>query len=93
MAQIIKVIYSSPAIPQYPYDVKVGVIYDCIKSDDKYSIKSNNFERVFNFDFIKKIFKPCEGYSWDMLDNNEKTEIITNKKAKSKKTKVDKELI
>jgi hypothetical protein len=28
-----------------------------------------------------------------MLDNNEKTEIITNKKAKSKKTKVDKELI
>ena len=93
MAKIIKVIYSSPAVPQYPYDVKIGAIYECIKNDNKYFIKGNNFERDFQFDFIKRCFNPCEGYSWDMLNENEETEIITNKKTKSKKTKVDKELI
>jgi hypothetical protein len=83
MAKIIKVIYSSPAIPQYPYDVEIGAIYECIQDKDKYSIRGKNLERVFNLEFIKRSFKPCEGYSWDML--NEKKEVVnTSKKTKAK---------
>jgi hypothetical protein len=85
MAKIIKVIYSSPAIPQYPYDVEIGRIYECVQDKDKYFIRGKNLERVFNFEFIKRSFKPCEGYSWDML--KDKKEVINT----SKRTKINKD--
>ena len=47
--------------------------------DNKYIIAiSKNDKREFEIGFIKSIFKPCEGYSWDMLeiDIKEKEEII-----------------
>jgi hypothetical protein len=87
MAKIIKVIYSSPAIPQYPYDVEIGAIYECVQDKGEYSIKGKNFERVFNLEFIKRSFKPCEGYSWDML--NEKKEVENTSKP-TKRTKANK---
>lgn len=89
MAKIIKVVYSSPAIPQYPYDVEVGTIYECVKEKDKYSIRGKNLERVFSFEFIKRSFKPCEGYSWDMFNENKEVEntLKTTKKTKAKKNK------
>ena len=89
MTKIIKVIYSSPAIPQYPYNVEIGTIYECVKDNDKYSIRGKNFERVFNIEFIQRSFKPCEGYSWDMLNENKEVENISKstKKTKSKKSK------
>ena len=90
MAKIIKVIYSSPAIPQYPYDVEIGAIYECIKEKDKYSIRGKNLERVFSFEFIKRSFQPCEGYSWDMLNENKEVEKIS-KQTKRTKTKINKD--
>lgn len=90
MAKIIKVIYSSPAIPQYPYDVEIGTIYECVQDKNKYSIRGKNFERVFNLEFIKRTFKPCEGYSWDMLDENKEVE-NTSKPTKKTKTKKNKD--
>ena len=80
MIKTIKVVYTSPAIPQYPYDVEIGTIYECIKSDDKYSIRGKNFERVFNLEFIQRTFSPCEGYNWNMLN-----EEITTKQTKRAK--------
>lgn len=93
MTKIIKVVYSSPAIPQYPYDVEIGTIYECVKDKDKYSIRNKNFERAFNLEFIKRMFKPCEGYSWDMLNENkeEKEENILKQTRQTKKTKVKKD--
>lgn len=89
MAKIIKVVYSSPAIPQYPYNVEIGTIYECIKDKDKYSIRGNNFERVFSLEFIKRSFKPCEGYNWDMFNENKEVENTSKaiKKTKAKKNK------
>lgn len=89
MAKIIKVIYSSPAIPQYPYDVEIGTIYECVKDKDKYSIRGKNLERVFNLEFIKSIFKPCKDYTWDMLNENKEVE-NTSKQIKKTKVKKDK---
>lgn len=81
MIKTIKVVYTSPAIPQYPYDIEIGTIYECIKEDDKYSIRGKNFERVFNLEFIQRTFSPCEGYNWDMLNEN-----TTTKQTKRTKT-------
>ena len=83
MIKTIKVIYTSPAIPQYPYDVEVGTVYECIKDNDKYSIRGKNFERVFNFEFIQRTFTPCQGYTWDMLSDGTTSKQTT----KVKKTK------
>lgn len=80
MIKTIKVVYTSPAIPQYPYDIEIGTVYECIKQDDKYSIRGKNFERVFNLEFIQRTFTPCEGYSWNML------EATTTKQTKRTKT-------
>lgn len=79
--KIIKVKYTSPALPQKPYDVSVGVAYDCEKFEEKYFIKGLNFNREFSLGFIKSMFQPCEGYNWDML--KDKTEIKENKIVKS----------
>ena len=65
---MIKIIYNSPAMPQYPYDVRLGVSYECQKVKDGYVVKGFDFEREFSLDFIQQIFKPCDGYSWDMLN-------------------------
>lgn len=74
---MIKVVYTSPATPQYPYDVRTGVIYECKKNKNKYIIKGLNFEREFPLNFIKNMFTPIDGYSWDMLNPTS-----TNKKDK-----------
>lgn len=79
---MIKIIYNSPAIPQKPYDFDLNKEYDLDKVKGKYIIyhkKDNQTE--FDIDFIKSMFKPCEGYSWDMLEN--KTENKEYKTAKS----------
>jgi hypothetical protein len=86
MNKIIKVTYVSPAIPQYPYNVEIGVVYECIKNNNEYSIRGKNFERVFSFDYIQNAFKPCEGYTWDMLDESEVTESTTKSTKQVKKT-------
>ena len=83
---MIKVTYNSPAMPQYPYDVQLGVVYECVKVKGKYIIKGANFNRAFDLKFLKCIFKPCDNYSWDMLE--EKNEVVattTKKVAKSTK--------
>lgn len=85
MDKIIKVTYVSPAIPQYPYDVEIGAIYECVNSNNQYSIRGNNFERVFSFDYIQRAFKPCEGYSWDMLNENEVVESVSKTSKRTKK--------
>ena len=90
---MIKVKYTSPAIPQYPYDVELGVEYDCIKQEDRYVIKGINFEREFALDFIKQMFSPCVKYNWEMIkdENNETNKdsigiiIDLNKKNKQNK--------
>ena len=64
---MIKIIYNSPAMPQYPYDVQLGVSYECQKIKDKYIVKGVNFERAFSLKFIQNMFKLCDGYTWDML--------------------------
>jgi hypothetical protein len=69
---MIKIIYNSPAMPQYPYDVKVGMVYKCEKSGNKYFVKGLNFKREFSLNFIQRMFKLCDGYSWDMLEKNKK---------------------
>ena len=87
MAKIIKVVYSSPAIPQYPYDVEIGTIYECVQEKGKYSIRGKNLERVFNLEFIKRSFKPCKGYSWDMLEENKEVKNTSKPTKKTKKNK------
>lgn len=81
MIKTIKVVYTSPAVPQYPYDVEIGTMYECVKDNDKYSIRGKNFERVFNLEFIQRVFTPCEGYKWEMLN-----ETTTSKQTKRTKT-------
>lgn len=89
MTKAIKVIYNSPARTQYPYDVKVNLTYNCEKENDKYFIRGNDFDREFALDFIKRMFKPCEGYEWDMLENKEEAETTLKqiRKTKVKKNK------
>lgn len=81
----IKVKYTSPALPQKPYDVSVGVAYDCEKSKGKYFITGMNFNREFSFGFIKSMFQPCEGYDWDMLEDKTKEDKIVKSNTKTKK--------
>jgi hypothetical protein len=85
---MIKIIYNSPAVPQEPYNVNLKEKYDCMKNGDKYLVKGLDFEREFSLDFIKRMFKPCDGYSWDILDNENKKENKT-KKSKSNNEKLD----
>ena len=83
---MIKIIYNSPAMPQEPYNVSLGVSYDCAKSKDKYVVQGVNFKKEFSLEVIKMLFKPCDGYSWDMLEEVEEKENKTSKaNAKSKK--------
>lgn len=70
---MIKIIYNSPAVPQKPYDFNLNTEYMLNKIDNKYIIAiSKNDKREFEIGFIKSIFKPCEGYSWDMLEKENK---------------------
>lgn len=85
---MIKIIYNSPAMPQYPYDVHLGASYECQKFKDKYIVKGFDFEREFSLDFLKQIFKPCNGYSWEMLNEKKsQTDINAVKKNRINKTK------
>lgn len=84
----IKVIYNSPAMPQGDYNFTLNKVYECEKNKNKYVIKGVNSNKEFTPEFLKSIFKPCEGYSWEMLEEKkEKEEIATNKVAKSTKNK------
>lgn len=91
MAKSIKVIYNSFAVPKYPYDVELGVTYECIKDKDNYFIKGRNFERNFAFDSIKSMFRPCDGYDWGMLDDNKETDDIFKQTKQTKKPKIKKD--
>ena len=80
---LIKIVYNSPAMPQGDYNFALNTAYECEKVKDKYVIKAKE-DKEFSLAFLKSIFKPCEGYSWDMLE--EKKEIkenATKKVAKS----------
>ena len=79
----IKVIYNSPAMPQGNYNFALNTAYECEKVKDKYVIKGVNSEKEFALEFLKSIFKPCDGYSWDMLEEKKETEKATKKVAKS----------
>jgi hypothetical protein len=68
---MIKIIYNSPAMPQEPYNVALGVSYECEKSKGKYVVQGVNFKKEFTLEVIKMLFKPCDGYSWDMLEKKE----------------------
>ena len=90
---MIKIIYNSPAVPQKPYDFVLGKIYEIEKVKDKhYVLIDNNNKREFDIDFIKSMFKPCEGCSWDMLEINlEKTNLKKkNKNDKKENAKEEK---
>ena len=88
----IKRVYNSPAMPQGNYNFALNTVYECEKVDGKYIIKAKE-DKEFSLAFLKNMFKPCENYSWDMLEENkEKQEIVVkaekvNKKAKSVKDK------
>ena len=85
---MIKIIYNSPAMPQYPYDVHLGASYECQKVKDKYIVKGFDFEREFSLDFLQQVFKPCDGYNWEMLNEKQpQTDINAVKKIKQIKTK------
>jgi hypothetical protein len=73
-------------MPQEPYNVALGVSYECEKSKDKYVVKGVNFKKEFSLEVIKMLFKPCDGYSWDMLEEKKEIEEKATKKvAKSVK--------
>lgn len=78
----IKIIYNSPAMPQGDYNFALNTAYECEKIKDKYIIKAEE-DKKFSLAFLKSIFKPCDGYSWDMLENKEIEEKATKKVAKS----------
>ena len=84
---MIKIIYNSPAMPQGDYNFALNTEYECKKVKDKYVIKAKE-DKEFSLAFIKSIFKPCDGYSWDMLEEKKETEEKAIKKvAKSTKNK------
>lgn len=68
----IKIIYNSPAMPQDDYNFTLNKVYECKKVKDKYVIEGANFNNEFTPKFIKSIFKPCKGYSWEMLEEKDK---------------------
>jgi hypothetical protein len=83
---MIKVTYNSPAVPQEPYDFDLKKSYNVEKNGNKYFIYHNkDNKQEFDIGFLKSMFKPCDGYSWDMLVEKEK------KTSKTKlNTKLDK---
>lgn len=80
----IKIVYNSPAMPQGDYNFALNTEYECEKVKDKYIIKAKE-DKQFSLAFIKSMFKPCDGYSWDMLENKEAVEKATKKVVKSTK--------
>jgi hypothetical protein len=84
---MIKIIYNSPAMPQEPYNVALGVSYECEKSKGKYVVQGVNFKKEFTLEVIKMLFKPCDGYSWDMLEETKESKIDTEEKATKKVAK------
>lgn len=81
----IKIVYNSPAMPQGDYNFALNTAYECEKIKDKYIIKAKE-DKEFSLAFIKSIFKPCDGYSWDMLEEKKEIEEKATKKlAKSTK--------
>lgn len=86
---MIKIIYNSPAVPQEPYNFSLNTEYELNKVKGEYIISINeNDKREFEIGFIKSIFKPCEGYSWDMLEIDTK-ETNLKKKNKTNKNKIE----
>ena len=88
---MIKIIYNSPAIPQKPYDFELDKQYDLDKVKDKYIIYRNENRQEFDIGFIKSMFKPCEGYSWDMLEKENK-EVKNTSKTKLNNIKQNKNI-
>ena len=82
---MIKIIYNSPAVPQEPYNFNIGTVYDCEKSKGKYFVINGDVKKTYSLEFIKMMFKPCEEYSWDMLEEKQTEEKATKKVAKSVK--------
>lgn len=80
----IKIVYNSPAMPQGDYNFALNTEYECEKIKDKYVIKAKE-DKQFSLAFIKSMFKPCDGYSWDMLEEKKATEKTTKQVAKSTK--------
>ena len=87
MTKAIKVTYNSFAVPQFPYNVELGVIYNCVKENDKYFIQGNGFNREFSLEFIKQMFKPCKEYNWEMLNDKIEIEEIENTSVSKRKYK------
>lgn len=87
---MIKIIYNSPAIPQKPYDFELDKEYDLGKIKNKYIVyRDKENQQEFDIDFIKSMFKPCEGYSWDMLEKeNKETKKVSQTNIKQNK-KID----
>jgi hypothetical protein len=77
----IKIIYNSPAMPQGDYNFALNTAYECEKRKDKYVIKAKE-NSLFSLAFIKSMFKPCDGYSWDMLEEKNETEKVAEKATK-----------
>lgn len=77
---MIKIMYNSPAVPQKPYDFQLDKEYTLEKKNGKYVFVEDT-EKDFNLDFIKSMFKVCDGCSWDMLEEVKEKEVINlNKK-------------
>ena len=75
----IKIIYNSPAMPQGDYNFALNKAYECKKVKDKYVVENKEYSLAF----LKSMFKPCDGYSWDMLEEKkEPTENAIKKVAK-----------
>lgn len=85
---MIKIKYNSPAIPQEPYNFSLGTIYECDNGKKKNTcvVKGSNIEKEFSLEFIKSIFKPCDGYGWDMLEEKVIKENTIKKHSKSVKS-------
>ena len=83
----IKIVYNSPAVPQGDYNFTLKKVYECEKIKNEYIVKAEE-DKKFSLAFLKSIFKPCDGYSWDMLEEKKDTEVKATKKvAKSTKNK------
>ena len=83
----IKIVYNSPAIPQGNYNFALNTVYECEKVENKYIIKDKE-DKEFSLDFLKNMFKPCENYSWDMLEENkDKQETVIKQEKVNKKHK------
>ena len=79
----IKIIYNSPAMPQGDYNFVLNTEYECEKIKDKYVVKAKE-DKEFSLAFIKSMFKPCDGYSWDMLEKKDMEEKSNKEGCKSR---------